>query len=180
MGRYADDFVIVCAIQSDAEKLMAVLPKRFGKYGLTLHPAKTRLVRFTKPDANSNAEGGEGGSGTFDLLGFIHFWRRGRRGSWVIGQKTAKSRLTRAGSDTTGIAKSSTSTGTLFRSSEGITSTTALPGTGVHSAASMRPCVASGTVGSTAVRNATPWCGSPSSNCYDSTCCRGRRSSIPT
>ena len=96
MVRYADDFVIVCAMKSDAEKLMAVRPKRFGKYGLTLHPEKTRLVRFTGPDSKSKPEGGDGGSGTFDLLGFTHYWRRGRRGNWVIGQKTAKSRLTRA------------------------------------------------------------------------------------
>ena len=96
MVRYADDFVIVCAMKSDAEKLMAVLPKRFGRYGLTLHPEKTRLVRFTEPDSKSNPDGGDGGPGTFDLLGFTHFWRRGRRGNWVIGQKTAKGRLTRA------------------------------------------------------------------------------------
>lgn len=96
MVRYADDFVIGCAMKSDAEKLMAVLPKRFGKYGLTLHPEKTRLVRFTEPDSKSNPDGGDGGPGTFDLLGFTHFWRRGRRGNWVIGQKTAKGRLTRA------------------------------------------------------------------------------------
>jgi len=95
--RYADDFVIVCAIRSDAEKLMAVLPKRFGKYGLTLHPEKTRLVRFTEPARTSNRNGGDGGSGTFDLLGFTHYWKRSRRhGMWVIGQKTAKRRLTRA------------------------------------------------------------------------------------
>lgn len=95
--RYADDFVIVCAMERDAEKLMAVLPKRFGKYGLTLHPDKTRLVRFTEPPSTSNRNrGDDGGSGTFDLLGFTHYWRRGRRGQWVIGQKTSTSRLTRA------------------------------------------------------------------------------------
>lgn len=93
--RYADDFVIVCAVKSDAEKLMAVLPKRFGKYDLTLHPEKTRLVRFTRP-ALRPPDGGGGGAGTFDLLGFTHYWRRTRRGGWAIGQKTAKSRLTRA------------------------------------------------------------------------------------
>jgi len=95
--RYGDDFVIVCAFRSAADKLMAVLPKRFGKYGLTLHPEKTRLVRFTKPTSTSSHKGGGGGSGTFDLLGFTHYWRRSHRGrAWVIGQKTAKSRLTRA------------------------------------------------------------------------------------
>lgn len=94
--RYADDFVIVCAMKSDAEKLMAVLPKRFGKYGLKLHPEKTRLVRFTEPDFTPGNKD-DGGSGTFDLLGFTHYWKRGyRNGQWVIGRKTAKSRLTRA------------------------------------------------------------------------------------
>jgi hypothetical protein len=95
--RYADDFVIVCAMKSDADKLMAVLPRRFGRYGLTLHPEKTGLVRFIKPDSTSSDKGGSGGAGTFDLLEFTHYWRQSHRGrSWVIGQKTAKSRLTRA------------------------------------------------------------------------------------
>lgn len=71
--RYADDFVIVCAKRSDAERLMAVLPKRFGRYGLTLHPEKTRLVRFTRPAAPSNPKRGDADEpGTFDLLGFTH------------------------------------------------------------------------------------------------------------
>ena len=96
--RYADDFVIVCAMKSDAEKLMNVLPKRFGKYGLKLHPEKTRLVRFTKPPYTSTGNGGgRGGSGTFDLLGFTHYWRRPYRSrAWVIQRKTASSRLSRA------------------------------------------------------------------------------------
>jgi group II intron reverse transcriptase/maturase len=98
MVRYADDFVIVCALKSDAEKLMDVLPKRFGKYGLKLHPEKTRLVRFTEPSYISTGKGGgQGGSGTFDLLGFTHHWHRSCRSRvWVIQRKTAKSRLTRA------------------------------------------------------------------------------------
>jgi RNA-directed DNA polymerase len=95
--RYADDFVIVCAMKSDANQLMAVLPKRFGRYGLTLHPEKTRLVRFIKPTSPSSHKGGGGWPETFDLLGFTHYWRQSHRGrAWVIGQKTANSRLTRA------------------------------------------------------------------------------------
>lgn len=98
MVRYADDFVIVCAMKGDAEKLMKVLPKRFGKYSLKLHPEKTRLVRLTKPSYTSTGKGaGEGGSGTFDLLGFTHYWRRSYRSrAWVIQRKTAGSRLSRA------------------------------------------------------------------------------------
>jgi group II intron reverse transcriptase/maturase len=98
MVRYADDFVIVCALKGDAEKLMNVLPKRFGKYGLKLHPEKTRLVRFTKPGYSSTGKGGgEGGSQTFDLLGFTHYWQRAYRSrAWVVQRKTASSRLSRS------------------------------------------------------------------------------------
>lgn len=77
---------------------MAVLPKRFGKYGLKLHPEKTRLVRFTRPPYKPNGKSGEGrGSETFDLLGFTHYWQRSYRSrAWVVQRKTAKSRLRRA------------------------------------------------------------------------------------
>ena len=51
--RYADDFVMVFASEDDARRVMDVLPKRFGKYGLTLHPEKTRLVRFHRPPSTS-------------------------------------------------------------------------------------------------------------------------------
>jgi len=72
---------------------MAVLPKRFGKYGLTLHPDKTRLVPFRRPDDRNSSSGWPG---TFDLLGFTHYWGRSRRGEWVVKRKTASSRLTRS------------------------------------------------------------------------------------
>ena len=47
--RYADDFIIGFSDERDARRVLEVLPKRFGKYGLTLHPEKTRLVRFNRP-----------------------------------------------------------------------------------------------------------------------------------
>ncbi len=74
---------------------MEVLPKRFGKYGLTLHPEKTRLVRFRRP---SSPDGGKRDArpGTFDLLGFTHYWGRSLRGYMVVKRKTAKGRLHRA------------------------------------------------------------------------------------
>lgn len=87
--RYADDFVIVFALQTDARRVEAVLGKRFAKYGLSLHPEKTRLLPFTRP------LGGEKAS-SFDFLGFTHYWTVSRRGYRVIKQKTAKSRLRRA------------------------------------------------------------------------------------
>lgn len=96
--RYADDLVIVFAREDDARRVMDVLPKRFGKYGLALHPEKTRLIRFLRPPylAGAKSEGGASWPGTFDLLGFTHLWRRTRRGGWAIQRKTAKGRFTRA------------------------------------------------------------------------------------
>jgi len=96
--RYADDFVAVFASEEDARRVMDVLPKRFGKYGLTLHPEKTRLVPFQRPRFRSNAKraGGSRKPGTFDLLGFTHFWGRSQKGHWVVKQQTAKRRMSRA------------------------------------------------------------------------------------
>lgn len=95
--RFADDFVIVFEHESDARRVLEVLPKRFAKFGLTLHPEKTRLVRFVRPRyAASQEAAADEEPGTFDLLGFTHFWARSRRGYWVVKRKTARSRLRRA------------------------------------------------------------------------------------
>ena len=95
--RYADDFVIGFTEESDARKVMDVLPKRFGNYGLTIHPDKTRLIPFRKPRTSRRSSGsGDDGPGTFDLLGFTHFWDRSRKGNWVIRKRTAGNRFTRA------------------------------------------------------------------------------------
>ena len=96
--RYADDFVMGFSCEEDAKRVMEVLPKRFGKYGLTLHPDKTRLVPFRRPSRHPPRDdpGSEWPPGTFDLLGFTHYWGRSRQGNWVVKRKTARSRLTRA------------------------------------------------------------------------------------
>jgi len=91
--RFADDFVISCELESDACRIMAVLPKRFGRYGLTIHPTKTKLVKFSRPKLHDDGTG----NGTFDFLGFTHYWTRGRKGTWVVKRKTAAKRLRRAG-----------------------------------------------------------------------------------
>jgi len=65
--RYADDAVIVFYLKTDADRVLAVLPKRFGKFGLTLHPDKTRLVRFTRPGGKGN-KGDPSHPGSFDFL----------------------------------------------------------------------------------------------------------------
>src|SRR6266699_2826594 len=90
--RCADDFVIGCEVAADARKIMDVLPKRFSRFGLRIHPTKTALRAFRKPDA---CEGSEDGNGTFDFLGLTHYWTRSRRGYWVIKRRTAKKRLRR-------------------------------------------------------------------------------------
>ena len=90
--RYADDIAILFERKVDAERVLRVLPERFGKYGLSLHPDKTRLVPFRRPDRN-NSDDDE--PGTFDLLGFTHYWTQSRRGKWIVKQKTAKDRLAR-------------------------------------------------------------------------------------
>jgi group II intron reverse transcriptase/maturase len=89
--RYADDAVIGCELKDDAERIMKVLPLRFAKYGLTIHPEKTRLVDFRKPEESSHK-----GDGSFTFLGFTHYWGRSRKGRWVVGRKTDKKRLCRS------------------------------------------------------------------------------------
>jgi RNA-directed DNA polymerase len=95
--RYADDFVMVFQREDDARRVQDVLPKRFTKYGLTIHPEKTRLVRFTRPAADPGPTDDPEGlqPGTFDLLGFTHYWGRSRNGNWVVKRKTSRSRFNR-------------------------------------------------------------------------------------
>ena len=95
--RYADDLVIGFTDRTDAQRVQEVLPKRFGRYGLALHPDKTRLVRFWRGAAPGSQDRGPVGEGTgrFDFLGFTHFWARSRRGRWYVRRKTATSRLRR-------------------------------------------------------------------------------------
>lgn len=90
--RYADDFAMVFEREDDARRVMSVLGARFAKYGLRLHPDKTRLVRFERPAKGSDSDGG---TGSLDLLGFTHHWGKSRQGNWVVRQKTAKSRFAR-------------------------------------------------------------------------------------
>ncbi|MFQ6616961.1 MAG: group II intron reverse transcriptase/maturase [Fidelibacterota bacterium] len=89
--RWADDFIIGCEYKSDAQRILSVLPKRFGRYGLSLHPDKTSLVCFSKPYTEEEARK----RGTFDFLGFTFHWGKSRQGYWVIKKKTARKRLSR-------------------------------------------------------------------------------------
>jgi len=96
--RYADDFVIGFTDAEDARRVLEVLPQRFGKYGLAIHPDKTKLVPFSQPSPRATGKGQGAGPrpGTFTFLGFTHYWGRSWKGNWVVKRKTASSRLSRA------------------------------------------------------------------------------------
>src|SRR5713101_1051818 len=99
--RYGDDFVIIFEQERDARRVLDVLPKRLAKYGLTLHPEKTQLIDFRRPDRRVSASPDSNGDArsrpdTFDLLGFTHYWAVSRKGYWVVKQKTAADRFQRA------------------------------------------------------------------------------------
>ena len=95
--RYADDAVLGFEREEDARRVLAVLGKRFARYGLTLHPEKTRLVEFRSPGRRRGASGEDGhAENVFDMLGFAHFWARSRNGRWIVKRKTAKTRFGRA------------------------------------------------------------------------------------
>lgn len=90
--RYADDFVLLLQSEDDARRVMAVLDKRFERFGLKLHPEKTRLLSFDSPGLGTKRAQRER---SFDFLGFTHFWARSRKGHWVVKQRTAKGRFAR-------------------------------------------------------------------------------------
>ena len=75
----------------DGQRVLEVLDKRLDRYGLRLHPDKTRYLDF-RPQSTS----GSGGDATFDFLGLTHDWVRSRQGYPVVRQTTAKSRFARA------------------------------------------------------------------------------------
>jgi RNA-directed DNA polymerase len=81
--RFADDIIIVLGNDRDAERVMNVLPYRFGKFGLKLHPDKTRSSHFVPGKENSS----------FNLLGFTHYWGKSRRGNWAVKRKTESGRF---------------------------------------------------------------------------------------
>ena len=92
--RYADDFVMLFERKQDAEQVQEALHKRMAEYELTLHPDKTRLIRFEPP---SPSQLGGRGPETFDFLGFTLYWRKPRQGNrWQLGCKTSGARQGRA------------------------------------------------------------------------------------
>jgi RNA-directed DNA polymerase len=93
--RYADDAILIFEREDDARRVLDVLPKRFGRYGLKLHPEKTRLVCFQRRRYSAKPIR-EARPGTFRFLGFTHYWGRTRRGGWAVKRKTAPDRFSRS------------------------------------------------------------------------------------
>lgn len=96
LTRFADDFVLVFEREEDARRVEAVLSKRFERYGLRLHPDKTRLVRFAPPRSGPENAKPKQQERSFDLLGMTLYWGLSRKGRWVVTQKTAKDRFRRS------------------------------------------------------------------------------------
>src|ERR1700681_2336878 len=92
--RFADDFVMTFETRHDAKRVLEVLGKRLGRYGLTLHPDKTRFIDF-RPQRRGGTHA-DCKDPPFDFLGFTHTWGRSRNGKNVVRQTTAKSRFARA------------------------------------------------------------------------------------
>jgi len=86
--RYADDFVMGYSLKGDAERVYEVLPKRFERYGLRIHPEKSRMVQFSRPYWQRGK-----GPGSFAFLGFTHYWAKTLSGGWTIKRKTQGKRL---------------------------------------------------------------------------------------
>lgn len=91
--RFADDAIMGFEVEEDARRVAEVLPKRFGKYGLSLHPDKIRMVRYIRP-ARGTRKDRE--NGTFDFLGFTHYLAKSRQGYWMVKRRTIRKRLRRA------------------------------------------------------------------------------------
>ena len=92
MFRFDDEFVMIFESRADAERVLKSLVKRMEKYELIVHPEKTRLVRYGRPGGNGNGPR----PGSFDFLGFTHFWSRTRTGKWHMRRKTSKKRISRS------------------------------------------------------------------------------------
>ena len=93
MVRFADDFVMGFECLEDVQRVQRVIAKRFARFGLKINTEKTRLVRFGRPPRGGAGPGEK--PGTFDFLGFTHYWGKSRKGHQVVKKKTAAGRFRR-------------------------------------------------------------------------------------
>ena len=92
--RFADDFMLTFEDRLSGKRVLDVLEKRLGRYGLKLHETETRYVDFRRK--RPYGRHWMATATTFDFLGFTHVWGRSRRGKDVVRQITAKGRFARA------------------------------------------------------------------------------------
>ena len=93
--RYADDFVMCFQYRREAEWCLRRLRGRLDKFGLRLHPEKTRLIEFGRFAETNRRRRGKGRPETFDFLGFTHYCRKTRNGKFGLGRKPVAKRITR-------------------------------------------------------------------------------------
>src|SRR5439155_15260815 len=90
--RFADDFVVGFQHRAEAERFLTDLRERFARFGLTLHPDKTRLIEFGRyADQNRRARG-DGKPETFNFLGFTHSCAKTRKGWFTVLRQTMRQR----------------------------------------------------------------------------------------
>lgn len=83
--RFADDFLLGFTNEEDAMRVLEVLPKRMGKYGLSLHPEKTKLIKLDKEQEKEPR--------TFDFLGFTHHMGRSHKGKRILKRQTSRKKF---------------------------------------------------------------------------------------
>lgn len=91
--RYADDFICVVRYAEDAQRIEQALKNRFCKYGLEIHPTKSRNITFGHFE-RENAKKQNRKPNTFDFLGFTHYCDTSRRGTFKVGRKTSRKKFT--------------------------------------------------------------------------------------
>ena len=93
VGRFADDFVVGFQYRPEAERFLAELRERFAKFGLALHPGKTRLIEFGPVAARNRQGRGQGKPETFNFLGFTHICGKKRSGRFTVLRQPIRQRL---------------------------------------------------------------------------------------
>lgn len=95
--RYCDDFVICVEKKEDVDDILWQLEQRLEKGKLKLSKEKTRIVKFERPNRQDQDKGSKGGKpGTFNFLGFTHYWEKSRKGHYKVSRRTECKRLSRA------------------------------------------------------------------------------------
>jgi group II intron reverse transcriptase/maturase len=91
--RFADDFVVGFEHRHEAEQFLVALKQRFARFGLELHPEKTRLIEFGRFAATNRERRKEGKPETFNFLGFMHCCSKTRTGRFTVRRQTMRKRM---------------------------------------------------------------------------------------